>query len=392
MSLATHPLHTPLCDVLDCRYPILLAGMGGVARHQLATAVSQAGGFGVLGMVREPVGRIESEVAAFRHANGGRAFAVNLIPAATGSQLLKDQVACCLRLNIPFISLFWTVDQALVRHLKAEGVRVIHQVGNQQDAEQAIEAGADILIAQGYEAGGHVRGAVGTLSLLSALVEQSPVPVVAAGGIGSGRTLLAALMAGAQGVSLGSALLATHEANAHEHHKQRLVQARADDTVYTRRFRINWPEAAPVRVLPNAVTRGSYDQLRSADSLDVIGHQDGQPVLLFSTDSPLADATGNVDDMALYAGQSCGQIHSVIPAGERIASLISEASGILNQWRSTVADKPLYSSPCSMADMDPAWFGFTADGKPLPGNQNSPSNSERARSIPDRQTDPKEEP
>lgn len=320
-------LDTSLLHLLDCQLPVLLAGMGGVARHELAAAVSNAGGFGVLGMVREPVERIRYEVEAFRQCSNAR-FGVNLIPAATAARLLKEQVNTCLSLDVPVIVLFWAVNQALVKHLKAEGVTVIHQVGTRSEAELALRAGADALIVQGHEAGGHVRGMTGMLSLLSEVVQDSQVPVVASGGIASGRALLAALISGAQGVSLGTAFLATHEANAHLHHKQRIKKASADDTVYTTLFRRNWPEAAPVRVLPNATLAGKYEGCHPDT---VIGHQDGQDVFIYSTDSPLSDAAGEVDDMALYCGQSCGQLSDICSAGERLSGIIDEAVALLEK-------------------------------------------------------------
>ncbi|MCH2555905.1 MAG: nitronate monooxygenase [Alcanivorax sp.] len=298
--------------------------MGGVARYRLAAAVSRAGGFGVLGMVREPAQRIRAEVQALRNA-GIERFAVNLIPAATDSARLDEQVAACLDLQVPWVVLFWDVDTVLVRRLKAAGLGVIHQIGGRADAEEAVSAGADILIAQGLEAGGHVRGTMTTFGLLTELVPWSPVPLVASGGIGGGRGLAAALALGAQGASLGSAFLATHEANAHDHHKLRLIKARGEDTVRTRLFDRNWHEAAPVRVLNNRVTRGEYDDLKRNGISEIIGEQDGQPVYLFSTDSPLADATGELDDMALYAGQSCGTINRIDTAGERVEQIVREA-------------------------------------------------------------------
>ena len=327
MTSLPRQLQTPLLATLGCSVPIMLAGMGGVARHQLAAAVSNAGGFGVLGMVREPCSLIRTEVTALRALSNGP-FAVNLIPAATDKRLLAEQVDTCLDLDVPSFVLFWEVDQALVRRLKSEGRQVIYQVGNQRDADLALAAGADALIVQGYEAGGHVRGTTATLSLLAQVVANSDVPVAASGGIASGQALLAALAMGAQGVSLGSAFLATDEANAHPHHKQRVVAARADDTVHTTLFSRNWHEPAPVRVLANAVTNGAY---HDAASGQVIGAQDGQPVYLFSTDSPLADATGQVDDMALYCGQSCGQIERQCSAAERVRQIITEAAAQLTR-------------------------------------------------------------
>ena len=321
-----HPaLATPLLDTLGCRLPIMLAGMGGVARHKLVAAVGEAGGFGVLGMVREPVERITAEVTALRKLTQSR-FAVNLIPASTEAALLQQQVATCLTLKVPALVLFWEVDAPLVRHLKDEGVQVIHQVGTERDADAALEAGADVVSVQGHEAGGHVRGTSSLFGLLPAIAATSPVPVVASGGIGGGRALAAALALGAQGASIGTAFLATHESNAHIHHQQRVLNAKPDDTIHTRVFARNWHEPAPVRVLSNAVLEGRY-QGTPPDT--ILGEQDGQPVYLFSTDSPLKDATGEVDSMALYCGQSCGQFDRLCSAAERITDIIEEATHAL---------------------------------------------------------------
>lgn len=328
-----HPaLQTPLLRLLHCRVPIMLAGMGGVARSGLAAAVARAGGFPVLGMVREPVALIEREVAALRTAtNPGLHFAVNLIPAPCAPALLREQVAACLRLRVPSMVLFWDVDAALIRHLKAEGVQVIHQVGHRRDAEQALQAGCDALIAQGVEAGGHVRGDVSIMALLPEIVALAgDVPVAASGGIASGAALVAALALGAQAVSLGSALVATTESFAHPHHRQRLLEAHAEDTLRTNVFARNWTIAAPVRVLPNAITRGEYDHLDAAQLDQPIAHQDGgQPIYPFSTDSPAIDAVGRLDDMAIYAGQSVGQIHDIVDAGTRIRQLVADAEATL---------------------------------------------------------------
>lgn len=321
-------LHTPLLDLLGCEVPVMNAGMGGVARHELAAAVGNAGGFASLGMVREPVERIVDEVTAMR-ALCDRPFAVNLIPSATRADLLQRQVDTCLQLDVPAITLFWEVDQDLVRELKRHSLLVLHQVGSRLDAQRALRAGVDVLIAQGVEAGGHVRGCVGTMALVPELVAMSPVPVVASGGIASGAGLVAALALGAQGVSCGSLFLATHEANAHPLHQRRLCEARADDTLHTYRFYRNWPVAAATRVLPNSVTRGDHDHLRSLREPTIIGTQDAQPVHLFSTDSPLRDASGSISSMALYAGQSCGQIDTVLSVEARMRTLLSEASNVL---------------------------------------------------------------
>lgn len=320
-------LRTPLLKKLHCRLPIMLAGMGGVARHELAVAVCQAGGFGVLGMVREPIERIRREVKSLREKTS-LGFAVNLIPAATEQALLRAQVAECIALEVKSIVLFWTLDAPLIKHLKQAGIQVIHQVGSVREAEAALAAGVDILIAQGVEAGGHVRGKTSTLSLLPSVVRLSDTPVVASGGIASGEAMAAALALGAQGVSLGSALLATTESNAHQTHKQKIVNASCDDTLYSTIFKGSWPEAAPVRVLPNAITQGQYQGCSSS----VIAHQDDQDIFAYSTDSPLAGARGELELMALYCGQSAGQIHSLVSAKERIAQIVESAGHAIQAW------------------------------------------------------------
>ena len=321
-------LTTPLCEKLGCEVPIMLAGMGGVARHRLVASVTSGGGFGVLGMVREPVEFIRTEILALREC-GCVNFGVNLIPCATESELLKQQIAICMELEVPWISLFWDVDVKLIRYLKSAGIGVIHQVGDCWDADLAITAGADVLIAQGIEAGGHVRGEQSVITLVQELVELTNTPVVAAGCTASGLGLVAMMMLGAQGVSMGTPFLATIESNAHDFHKRRIIDASSKDTVYTRQFRLNWHEPAPVRVLANEVTRGEFSHEEHTDERRVIGRQDGRDIYLFSTDSPLKGAEGDLELMALYAGHSCDRVDDIIHAASRIETICSEAERII---------------------------------------------------------------
>jgi nitronate monooxygenase len=225
-------------------------------------------------------------------------------------------------------------------------------VGSRADAQRALRAGVDVLIAQGVEAGGHVRGEVSTMALVPELVALSPVPVVASGGIATGAGLVAALALGAQGVSCGSLFLATHESNAHPLHQQRLCEARAADTLHTYRFFRNWPMAAAVRVLPNAVTHGDFDHLRNLQEATIIAEQDGEDIMLFSTDSPLRDATGNINSMALYAGQSCSQINSVTSVAECMQTLLDEACSTLSRLQHDVGDSSHQKAPAAAAAAD----------------------------------------
>ncbi|HEC71054.1 MAG TPA: nitronate monooxygenase, partial [Roseobacter sp.] len=245
-----HPLHTPLCSILKCRVPILLAGMGGVARWQLAAAVAKAGGYPTLGMVRETPALIASEIRAFKAATN-RSFAVNLIPAATEPALLEAQLRQCLELDVMAFSFFWDVMPEVVARVRETGATVLHQVGSLEQALRAQDAGVDVIIAQGIEAGGHVHGRNRSFDLAKEIIQETQLPVVIAGGISTGKELADALGLGAQGVQCGTAFLATDESFAHQYHKQRVVDADAEDTVLTDVFVLNWPKGAAVRVIGN---------------------------------------------------------------------------------------------------------------------------------------------
>lgn len=321
-------LHSPLCELLGCRYPLILAGMGGVARSELVIAVTRAGAFGFLGMVREPPALIRAEVARVRAATQ-RPFGVNLIPSATDPELLARQVELCIELRVPVVSLFWDVYPDLIDRLLRAGIVVVHQVGSIADAHRAQEAGAAALIVQGVEAGGHVRGLLPLAELLPGVLAVAGVPVAAAGGIVDGRDVARVLLYGAQAAVLGTAMVATQESFAHEYHKQRLVAARSEDTVLTGQFHINWPPRARVRVLVNSVTRGERgDAFAAAPDAGpaIIGEDDGRPIRLFSTDSPLRSTSGDLEAMALYAGEGVGRIHGIEAAARRIARIASEAA------------------------------------------------------------------
>jgi len=348
MSNPIPELHTPLCGLLGCRYPLILAGMGGVARAQLAAAVSEAGGFGFLGMVREPLPLIRAEVAAVRQRTA-QPFGVNLIPAATDAGLLAQQVDLCVELAVPVVCLFWDVAHDTVARLRAAGITVVYQVGSAADALQAQDAGAHALIAQGVEAGGHVRARQPLAQVLDEVLAVAQVPVAAAGGLADGRDLARVLGQGAQAAVLGTALMATEESFAHDYHKQRLVQAQGGDTVLTEDFHINWPRHAPVRVLANSVTRGERGDPQAAPRT-VIGDEEGRPIYLFSTDSPLRSMTGDFEAMALYAGQGVDRITAIEPAARRMQRILAEAQALRRAVAPPAAE--LSSPVCYAAEFE----------------------------------------
>ncbi len=325
-------LTTPICRLLGCRYPILQAGMGGVARSELASAVSAAGGFGCLGMVRESPALIEREIDATRERTD-RPFGVNLIPAATDRSLFLEELAVCVDRKVGAVVYFWDVDAVAVHQARSAGLKVIYQVGSVEAARAAVDAGADAIIAQGMEAGGHVHGSVSSLVLLPQIVQAVDVPVIGSGGFATGASLVAALALGAQGIHCGTAFLATDESFAHDLHKRRVVEARSDGTVHTDAYAINWPPSSPVRVLECLETdrlNRRYFGHKADDILrEKIAEEEGRPIYLYSTDSPLRSMTGDLGRLAMFAGQAAGQVDRILPAAELVADIVRDARDCL---------------------------------------------------------------
>lgn len=344
--------------LLGCRHPIVLAGMGGVARSELVASVTEAGGFGFLGMVREPVDLIRSEVEAVR-ARGHTRFGVNLIPAATERGLLDRQVETIIELGVPAVMLFWAVDADVVKRFRDAGITVVYQVGSPGEAREAERAGAQAIIAQGVEAGGHVRGTTPLRHLLPAVRAAVAVPVLAAGGLATGADLVMAKALGAAGIVLGTALIVASESFAHAHHRRRLVEAQPADTLLTDTFHVNWPDGAMVRVLRSAVTAGERGDPRGG-APEKIGEEEGRPIFLFSTDSPLRSMTGDFEAMALYAGTGVGQLAAIRPAGEIIADILAEADALTGAANKEPAGQSA-SPVCYAGEMGGAYMGLLED-------------------------------
>lgn len=355
---------TAVTALFGCTHPVISAGMGGPARSELVAAVTRAGGFGFLGMVREPPELIAAEVGRLR-SEGIERFGVNIIPFATGPGLLARQVDTIIALRVPVVALFWDIDAVVMARLREAGITIVYQVGSAGEARAAVASGAQAIIAQGCEAGGHVRGLVPLRHLLPDVARAVDVPVLAAGGISTGSDLVVARALGAGGVVLGTALLASAESFAHDHHKQRLVGAQAGDTLLTETFHINWPEGARVRVLSSAVTDGRRGDPRSA-AREVIGSEDGRPIQLFGTDSPLRSMTGDFESMALYAGTGVGGVRAIRSAAAVIGDIVEEAGTILARIERDAASAPVESaSPvCYAAKMSPEYAG-QVDGAAL---------------------------
>lgn len=331
--------------------------MGGPARAELVADVSNAGGYGFLGMVRESPELIAHEIAAVR-AHTTRPFGVNLIPAATDRALLEAELAACLEAKIAAVTLFWDLAPDIVQRLRDANITVLCQVGSAVEAEAAQAAGANIVIAQGCEAGGHVRGIQPLRTLLPEVLAVATVPVLAAGGLTNGADLAWAIAAGAAGIVMGTAFLATHESFAHDYHKQRIVEAEAGSTLLTDIFHINWPRGAAVRVLQNSVTRGERGDPFDPAQTHAIANDDGRPIMLFSTDSPLRSTTGDLEAMALYAGTGAATIDRIQSAAELVASVVAQATALLHESESDHGTSAPSSAVCYADEADAAYSGM----------------------------------
>jgi NAD(P)H-dependent flavin oxidoreductase YrpB (nitropropane dioxygenase family) len=230
------------------------------------------------------------------------------------------------------VDFFYTdPDPALIETVHTAGALASWQVGSRQEALAAVKAGCDFIIAQGIEAGGHVRGKISLMALLNEVLEVVKVPVLAAGGIGTGRNLAAALAAGADGVRVGTRFIAAKEAGAHPRYVQALIRAEAKDTIYTDAFSIGWPDA------PHRVLRSSLQAARAfqgefvAEGLD---EETGEryPIPRFGCFTPRTTTTGAIEAMPHWAGESVGGLNKLQPAAEILQELATDAERLLLRW------------------------------------------------------------
>jgi nitronate monooxygenase len=322
-------LRTRVCDLFGIETPIFCAAMGGVAGGELAAAVSEAGGFGSLSSAGFAVAGVRHEIDVAKRLTR-KPFAVGLLLPLLGEGVFE----AVLEAQVPAIIFFWGDAAPFVPRCRAAGVKVIVQVGSVAEAVQAKNAGADALIAQGFEAGGHVRGNVTTFVLVPAVRDAiGDLPLIAAGGIADGRGLVAALALGADGAMFGTRFIATGESVAHPIYKRRVMEAHEDQTVYTTLFDIGWP-GAPHRVLPNQTIARWEQAGRPASGQrpgegEMIGNSrrgDLQiPLVRYGVHNPSGFIEGDVEGMALYAGQSAGLVNDLLTAAEVVRRIEAEA-------------------------------------------------------------------
>jgi nitronate monooxygenase len=317
-------LRTPLCELLGIEVPIVQAPVSNVPA--LAAAVSNAGGMGMLQLSWLD---LEQTRAAIRETKRltDRPFGVNFVL----EWQQHERLAVALEEGVPVVSLFWGEPTPYMTAIRESGPHCIVTAGSASEAQRAVAVGADVIVAQGWEAGGHVWGEVSTLALVPAVVDAvSPVPVVAAGGISDGRGLAAVLALGAAGAWVGTRFVASEEAGLHPLYKQLICEAVETDTVHSSLFDLGWPQAAH-RTLRNSTVRlweqggRSPSGVRPGEGEPVALTRDGAAVLRYSVDDPTSEMTGQLEALALYAGQGVALVHEVLPAGEIVSSMAAEA-------------------------------------------------------------------
>jgi nitronate monooxygenase len=322
-------LRTPLTRRLGIDVPVVQAPIGSATSPELAAAVSNAGGLGTLAVTWRDPAEIPTLVDATRQRTDGPVGAnVVVDPEAKGTPT-GTLVDACLDAGVDVLSLSFGDAVSFVDRAHEAGVDVWQTVGSAAEAREAAEAGVDAVVTQGSEAGGHVQSDVSTLVLVPRVVDAVDVPVVAAGGIGDGRGLAAVLALGADAGWVGTRFVATHEAHVHERYRRRIVEATETDTVTGTPFDEGWPNV-PHRVLENATVDGWISAGRPPrggrpGEDDVVATVNGTPIRRYEDSLATPDATGDVEELPLYAGQSSGLVPDVRSAGSVVDTLAAEA-------------------------------------------------------------------
>jgi enoyl-[acyl-carrier protein] reductase II len=316
-------MKTRLTEILGIEHPVMLAGMGGVSYAPLVTAVSEAGGFGCLGASTMSNEKMVAEIAAVKAATD-KPFGVDLLTAMPGD--LEAQVGQIIAGGATVFVAGLGVPAEVVELCHKNGLLVVNMCGKVDHARRALEAGCDIVVAQGTEAGGHT-GLVATMPLVPQIVDAvgSHIPVVAAGGIVDGRGLAAALALGADGVWVGTRFIATPEARGVSGYKDALIRTREDGTTISRAF-----SGKTMRVVRNSTT-AYYDD--HPDELSPFPAQLGKSIEDGSFHLGGGEDTPDIDpERECYpTGQGVGAIQTLMPAASIVHQMVDEARHVLTR-------------------------------------------------------------
>ncbi|SDK06409.1 nitronate monooxygenase [Halovenus aranensis] len=327
-------LSTRLTERLDLDVPIVQAPIGSATCPDLACAVADAGGLGTLAVTWRDPEAIRAAVSEMLDQTAGT-VAVNIVldPEAKSTSTAR-QVECCLDEGVEVFSFSFGDARPYVEQIHDNGGTVLQTVGSGVEATEAVEAGVDIVVAQGWEAGGHVQSEVATLPLVPRVVDAVPeTPVVAAGGIADGRGVAAALALGADGAWLGTRFLATDEARIHRLYRERVLTADETATVFGTPFDEGWPDV-PHRVLENETVErwtdaGRPESDRPGAGETVAQTPDCDPVRRYEDSLAVPGMDGAVEELPLYAGQSVGLTEDTQAAGDLVDELAAGTNAAL---------------------------------------------------------------
>ena len=313
-------IRTPLCDLLGIKYPIIEGGMAWVGTAELAAAVSNAGGLGVIGGGNAPPEDVAEEIQRVRELTD-KPFGLN-IPLAV-SEYADEVVSLCIEEGVDIVIIgAWRPGNHIAR-LKEAGKTVIPVVASVALAKRLEHQGVDALIAEGMESGGHI-GDIATMPLIPQVVDAVNIPVVAAGGFADGRGLVAALALGAQAIQMGTRFICTTECTVHENYKQAIVKARDRSTMTT-----GHSIGHPVRALRNPMTH-QFEELeqRGVSEKEIIEFGTGK--------LRLAAIEGDVKNGSVMAGQIAGLVNDIVPVKELIERIVAEAEEIIERLQKVV--------------------------------------------------------
>jgi len=309
---------------LGLRFPLIQAGMGGIAGASLAAAVSRAGAGGVLALYRMREQQIRHALQRTRALTDGP-FGVNLIPELMDRHALEEQIEATIAFTDArvFFTFYGIPPEEICERLLRARKALLVMVGSAGDAERARDQGATAVILQGTEAGGHLLGTQRLHELIADVKSRGcRVPFLGAGGIASGVDFRRIQAMGACGCVCGTMFVATTESEAHPLYKQRVIESHAVDTVVTDIFDIGWPRRRH-RVLRNALTAEKERRPRRfIGEMVVLGMQ--YPIARYSAMVPTTNTRGAVEEMAMYCGESVSGVNQVVAASRRVRSFIAE--------------------------------------------------------------------
>lgn len=321
-------LDTSICKILNIKFPIIQAGMGYLARAELAAAVSNAGGLGIVGAGALSAEEFHREIKNVKNMTDQQ-YGVDILFAtmpknsedkvADYTQLVEEHIDAAFQENVPIIAAGLGNPAQIIPEAHKRGIKVLALVGNVKNALRVANGGVDIVVAQGHEAGGHT-GRIGSLALIPQIVDAVNVPVIAAGGIADGRGLVAALALGASGVWMGTRFVATKEAHCHINYKRRIAEIDEEGTVITRCY-----TGKTCRVIKNSFTEQWKDREDEILPYPLQQMKIGMDVWMAGR------RDGNIDLGSCAAGQISGMIKEVESVADVINRIMAEAGQVLEK-------------------------------------------------------------